>query len=61
MLYDQFGRLIPEERAETPKSGMQILMQPLTDRESRDVSRGLTPRDVDRILLQANGETLKSR
>ena len=61
MLYDQFGRLIPEERAETPKSGMQILMQPLTDRESRDVSRGLTPRDVDRILLQANGGDVEAQ
>ena len=61
MLYDQFGRLIPEGRTETPKSGMQILMQPLTDRESRDVSRGLTPRDVDRILLQANGGDVEAQ
>lgn len=55
MIFDQFGRLIPERDRHVPVSGAQIVLEPLTDRESRDVSRGLTPQYLDRILQQANG------
>lgn len=61
MILDRYGRLIPETTESKPASGMQIVMQPLTDREGLDVSRGLTPRDVDRILVQANGGDVEAQ
>ncbi len=61
MIFDPYGKLIPETPKSGTASGVQILMQPLTDRESRDVSRGLTPRDVDRILTQANGGDVEAQ
>lgn len=61
MILDRYGRLIPETTESKPASGVQIVMQPLTDREGLDVSRGLTPRDVDRILVQANGGDVEAQ
>lgn len=56
MLYDQFGRKI-EDNTEQPNNGIMIIGTP-EDRNERDVSRGLTPLDVDRIMTAANsGET----
>ncbi len=61
MLYDPYGRLIPEARHAPPASGVQIVASPMSDRETHDVSRGLTPRDVDRIMMQANGGDIEAQ
>lgn len=53
MIIDQFGRPIPEGRPSPPRSGAQIFANP-NDRESYDVSRRLTPRELDRMMTAAN-------
>lgn len=55
MILDQYGRPIPERRLTAPASGLQIIVDPVSDRESFDVSRRLTPAEVDRIMTAANG------
>lgn len=56
MLYDANGRIIKDNNAEgrtLPAAGA-FLVQERSDRYERDVSRGLTPVDVDRIMTAAN-------
>ena len=56
MLYDQFGRKIPgTDGGAPPPAGIMFIPDPVADREVFDASRGLTPRDVDRIMTLANG------
>lgn len=57
MLYDPQGRPIPEAPATPPGSGRNFLAE-ADDRRDADVSRGLTPVQVDAILTLANtGDT----
>lgn len=61
MLYDQFGRKIAEERLVRPADGVHIVPEPMGDRDAFGASRGLTPRHVDRMLLQANGGDVEAQ
>lgn len=61
MLYDQYGQSIKMDNLQKPASGMQIKPEPMSDRQTFDVSRGMTPRHVDRILLQANGGDVEAQ
>jgi len=57
MLYDPQGRQIPEAPAVKPVEGRAFIAEP-ADYRDRDVSRGLTPAAVDRIMCSANsGDT----
>ncbi len=55
MLVNQFGRQLPDSAAgkTIPMTGIMIEREPM-DRMDRDVSRGLTPALVDRVLTEAN-------
>ncbi len=55
MLYDAFGRVIPDERWLVPRPGQQIFGEPGSDRESLNISRRLSPLDIDRMMIEANG------
>ena len=56
MLYDQYGREIPEIHYQRPQSG-RLLLPDISDRIYLDVARNLTPAKVDRILANAsNGD-----
>lgn len=61
MLYDQFGRPIPEQRLRPPVPGLQIVSDPVSDREAFNVSRRNTPRDVDRIMTLANSGDIEDQ
>lgn len=55
MLYDSFGRVIEEAKGLPSNiTGRRVFAEP-SDREEYDISRGLTPADVDRIMIAANG------
>lgn len=53
MLYDATGREIPEINQQL--SPGRHIISAVSDRSEYDVSRGLTPVDVDRIMTAANG------
>lgn len=61
MIFDQFGRPIREVTPRAPRPGAQIFADPVSDRESLDVSRRLTPREVDRIMIAANGGDVEAQ
>ena len=55
MLYDANGRIIKDNTMDNrPPVAGAFLVQERSDRYERDVSRGLTPVDVDRIMTAAN-------
>ena len=54
MLYYANGRVINESAVKQPTAGSFVIAE-LSDRYDRDVSRGLNPAEVDRIMVAANG------
>lgn len=59
MFYNQFGRAI-EEQTGKQVNGQCVFAEP-ADRETSDVSRGLTPELVDSILTSANGGDIQQQ
>jgi len=61
MLFDQFGRPIPEASPTPPVSGVQIISSARTDRDALDASRGLIPARLDMIMIQANSGDIEAQ
>jgi len=56
MILDARGQEIKENiYSKKPVSGQQIIADPMSDRDSMDVARGVTPAVIDRIMIMANG------
>lgn len=53
MLYDALGRPLPEIKPTPPRAGIAAVPD-IFDRQERDISGGITPEDVGRIMRLAN-------
>ncbi|MBQ6353130.1 MAG: DUF935 family protein [Lentisphaeria bacterium] len=55
MILNQFGEPIPDVAATPPPAGIMYAAEARSDREVVDASRNLTPVELDRIMMLANG------